>query len=62
MLGAGVVRACDFRFHTVSCGFRLLYWNVADVAGPYQSAFTESHSLKIKKNHYQVLYLLIKYY
>jgi hypothetical protein len=49
MLGAGVVRACDFRFHTVSCGFRLLYWNVADVAGPYQSAFTESHSLKIKK-------------
>jgi hypothetical protein len=48
MLGAGVVRACDFRFHTVSCGFRLLYWNVADVAGPYQSAFTESHSLKIK--------------
>jgi hypothetical protein len=48
MLGAGVVRACDFRFHTVSCGFRLLYWNVADVAGPYQSAFIESHSLKIK--------------
>jgi hypothetical protein len=57
MLGAGVVRACDFRFHTVSCGFRLLYWNVADVAGPYQSAFTESHSLKIKKITIRFYYL-----
>jgi hypothetical protein len=57
MLGAGVVRACDFRFHTVSCGFRLLYWNVADVAGPYQSAFTESHSLKIKKISIRFYYL-----
>jgi hypothetical protein len=47
--GGGVVRASDFRFHTVSCGFRLLYWNVADVVGPYQSAFTESRSLKITK-------------
>jgi len=52
-----VVRACDFRFHTVSCGFRLLYWNVADVAGPYQSAFTESHSLKIKKISIRFYYL-----
>jgi hypothetical protein len=57
MLGTGVVRACDFRFHTVSCGFRLLYWNVADVAGPYQSAFTESHSLKIKKISIRFYYL-----
>ena len=49
------MRACDFRFHTVSCGFRLLYWNVDDVVGPYQSAFTESRSLKIRKKFLSII-------